>query len=550
MRSVFVWVLVWLLTGCGEPELAADLAGPRVFASSLPLPRNVEVASWPEITVDFSEAIDPGSVRVALVPWEEVGRCEFTPVCAAEGASCERGRCMRDPLGAAAVKPAMTGAIEGAVAVAVEVVQDGPVGPGARLTVRPRRALQARARHSLLVFVRDVSGAPLVDEFGAATVWRRDLVTADEGSGGPEARLAVPPPGAEAVPPNLARVSTQFAAPVAITAEATLELAAEDGSRVILREPEPCPGWVPGLCVRWRPGSPVLSDMAYRPGGGSLRDLAGRAAVAPAATEWFVTASAADLEAPGLGSLAAMRRGPCVYVELAAAEPLQLRMTIGDGVDEAVAGPGPVLLGLRVGPAEVMVAVRAEDLAGNASERALMVAAGPESEAPPLGMSEILANPRGPEPTQEFVELVDLRADGAAQAWTGLFLADRGAAAITGEEGDALPAFATRPGERVLVVAAGYDPHEGSDVAPVAGTQLVRVDGSLAAGGLKNSGEPVSLYFRTGDAAPVIVASYADHVATGAAAHAGRSVVADPSSCDLARAWRSQPAGSASPGAP
>ena len=295
--------------------------------------------------------------------------------------------------------------------------------------------------------------------------------------------VAATPAGAEAVPPNLARVSTQFAAPVAITAEATLELAAEDGSRVILREPEPCPGWVPGLCVRWRPGSPVLSDMAYRPGGGSLRDLAGRAAVAPAATEWFVTASAADLEAPGLGSLAAMRRGPCVYVELAAAEPLQLRMTIGDGVDEAVAGPGPVLLGLRVGPAEVMVAVRAEDLAGNASERALMVAAGPESEAPPLGMSEILANPRGPEPTQEFVELVDLRADGAAQAWTGLFLADRGAAAITGEEGDALPAFATRPGERVLVVAAGYDPHEGSDVGPVAGTQLVRVDGSLAAGG-------------------------------------------------------------------
>ncbi|MBL8975543.1 MAG: hypothetical protein JNK56_33390, partial [Myxococcales bacterium] len=126
---MFVWVLVWLLAGCGEPELAADLAGPRVFASSLPLPRNVEVASWPEITVDFSEAIDPGSVRVALVPWEEVGRCEFTPVCAAEGASCERGRCMRAPLGAAAVKPAMTGAIEGAVAVAVEVVQDGPVGP-------------------------------------------------------------------------------------------------------------------------------------------------------------------------------------------------------------------------------------------------------------------------------------------------------------------------------------------------------------------------------------------------------------------------------------
>ena len=99
------------------------------------------------------------------------------------------------------------------------------------------------------------------------------------------------------------------------------------------------------------------------------------------------------------------------------------------------------------------------------------------------------------------------------------------------------------------MVAAGYDPHEGSDVAPVAGTQLVRVDGSLAAGGLKNSGEPVSLYFRTGDTPPVIVASYDDHVATGDTAHAGRSVVASGGACDVARAWSSHPDGHAGPGA-
>lgn len=532
-----------MLVGCVEQGLDADLEGPRVVASSLPRPRNVEVPTWPEITVELSEAIDAASVRVALVPWEEVGRCEFTPRCLTEGASCERGRCMRDPLSAAMVKQLTTEPIMGAVAVDVAVARG-------RVTVRPQRALQARARHSFLLFARDRSGAPLVDELGAATVWRRDLVTADEGSGGPEARLAVPPPDAEGVPPNLARVSTQFAAPVRIDPEATLSLEAEDGSTVPLVDPEACPGWVPGLCVRWRPGAAVLSDMAYRPGSGSLRDLAGRVAVAPATAGFFVTASEADSSAPSLAGVTVGRRGPCVYARLEASEPLQLRMSIGAQVDVAVAGPGPVVLGLRVAASEVAkVQLRAEDLAGNTSELERTVDPGVEVEAPPLGMSEILANPRGPEPGQEFVELVDLREEGAAQGWSGLFLTDRSAAAVTGEEGDALPAFVTRPGERVLVVAAGYDPQEGSDVAPTPGTALVRVDGSLAAGGLKNAGEPVSLYFRTGDAV-VIVASYDDYLATGDAAHAGRSVVADPRSCDLPRAWRSQPLGSASPGAP
>lgn len=527
----------------------ADLEGPRVFASSLPRARNVEVVTWPEITVDFSETIDAGSLRVALVAWEEVGRCEFTPRCVEDAASCERGRCMVDPLSAAEVKQVMTGALAEGVAVAVEVAQDGPIGPGARVTVRPRRALREHTRYSLLVFVRDASGAPLVDEFGAAAVWRRELVTGDEGSGGPEARLAVPPSGAGEVPPNLARVSTEFSRPVAIDAAATLELEAEDGSRVMLVDPEACPGWVPGLCVRWRPAGAVLADMAYRPGGGTLRDGFGRAAVAPAEASWFTTAAAADAEAPVLTTARAERLGPCVYVRLTTDEPLQLRMTIMGLVDEAVAGPGAAVLGVRVAGGGTVV-LRAEDLAGNAVERALVVMNEEDMEAPSLGLGEILANPRGPEPQQEFVELVDLRSEGAPRSWSGLVLADRGAAAITGDEGDGLPEFTTRPGERVLVVASGYDADEGSDVAPVAGTTLVRVDGSLGAGGLKNAGEPVSLYFRPGEGAPVIVASYGDHVDSGAAAHAGRSVVADPASCDLARAWRSEPSGAASPGAP
>jgi hypothetical protein len=559
MRLLLLWLSL-MMSGCLELELHADLEGPRVLASSLPRPRNLEVPVLPRIEIDLSEPIEPGSVRVALVPWEEVGRCEFTPNCPIEGSSCERGRCQRDPLSAAEIQRLMGDEpLEGGVALQEPVLGDSGAGPGTRLWITPRRALQAHARHSLLVFLRDRSGAPIVDEQGVPGVWRRDLVTAGEGSAGPEARLSVPLPEATGVPPNLAHVDTEFAVPVVLAGDARLALAAHDGSAVELIAPEPCPGWVPGLCLRWRVEGQVLPDMSYRPGGGTLKDLLGRPAVPPATPTTFTTAATPDSAAPVLDDAELRVLGPCVYARFSASEPVQARLTIAGHGDEAAGGPGVITLALRLADLEAGAALTAtlavEDLAGNRAERAIEAVPG-DSSGPPLGLSEVLANPRGAEPTQEFVELADLRASGAAQAWSGLRLADLPIAALSlawadGEApGDPLPIFSTRPGERVLVVASGYDPADGADPPPAPGTTLVRVDGSIAAGGLKNAGEPLVLYFQPDGEAPVIVASYGNYVATDAAAHAGRSVVADPAACDLRRAWSSQPAGTASPGAP
>lgn len=560
MHLVWLWLSL-LVCGCLDLELHADLEGPRVLASSLPRPRNLEVPVWPRIELELSEAIDPGSVRVALVPWEEVGRCEFTPVCPVEGSSCERGRCMRDPLSQAEVGR-LTGEepLEGGVALQEPVLGDSHAGPATRLTIAPRRALQPRARHSLLVFLRDRSGAAIVDDEGLAGVWRRELVTADEGSAGPEARLVRPLPDATGVPPNLARIDTAFARPVVLAVDARLALEAGDGAVLELVAPEPCPGWVPGLCLRWRVEGQVLADMSYRPGGGTLQDLLGRPAVPPATPTVFTTAAAPDSAAPVLADAALRVLGPCVYARFTASEPVQARLTIAGQGDEAAGGPGVITLALRLAspgsPGAALTAKLAvEDLAGNLAERALEAVLG-DSSGPPLGLTEVLANPRGSEPAQEFVELADLRTGGAAQAWSGLWLADLPVEAAqlawaAGEApGDPLPAFTTRPGERVLVVASGYDPGDGADPPPAAGTTLVRLDGSIAAGGLKNAGEPLVLYFRPDAGPPVIVASYGNYIATDAAAHAGRSVVADPVACDLRRAWSSQPAGAASPGAP
>ena len=556
MRSVLLWLSLFVCA-CLDVELHADLEGPRVLRSSLPRARNLEVPVLPRVELELSEAVDPDSVRALLVPWEEVGRCDLTPVCAVEGSRCERGRCQRDPLSASEIDRLLGDEpLEGGVALQEPVLEDSPSGPATRLVLAPRRALQPHSRHSLLVFLRDRSGAAIVDEQGLAGVWRRELVTADEGSAGPEARLVRPLPDAAGVPPNLARVDTEFVRPVVLAADARLALAGQDGAVLELVAPEPCPGWVPGLCLRWRIEGQVLSDMSYRPGGGTLKDLLGRSAVPPAASTSFTTAAAPDSAAPALTDAELQVLGPCVYARFTASEPVQARLTIAGVSDEAAGGPGVITLGLRrtdlESPGAALAAeLTVEDLAGNLAARALE-AVPEDSPGPPLSLTEVLANPRGSEPAQEFVELADLRTSGAVQAWSGLWLTDLAVEdwVISEMSGDPLPEFSTRPGERVVVVASGYDPADGADPPPAVGTTLVRVDGSIAAGGLKNAGEPLILYFKPAAGAPVLVASYGNYIATDAAAHAGRSVVADPFACDLRRAWNSEPAGAASPGAP
>src|SRR5690606_22369243 len=118
--------------------------------------------------------------------------------------------------------------IEGTIDVSI-VLADSADGAGTELLLTPSRPLAAHARHSLLVFARDRSGAPLVGDDGEAAVWRRDLVTAGPASSGPAPRLVSPPSGADHVPTDLARVDTAFSRPVEVTPGASLELHGDDG---------------------------------------------------------------------------------------------------------------------------------------------------------------------------------------------------------------------------------------------------------------------------------------------------------------------------------
>jgi hypothetical protein len=539
-----------------------DLEGPRIVAASLVGPRSVDVPVLPELALEFSEPIDPASVHpgsVALLEWELLeDRCDLTPLCT-EG-SCDRGRCQTQSLGAGERSDLERGEFDAsvphAVALAFELV-DGAGGLGSQLLVRPLGPLDAHRRYSLVIGpgVRDHSGAPLVDDFDRAVAWQRDFVTAGIGSSGPEPILLTPAPGQLGVATNLARVEMQLWPPVPVPQpEATLLLEADDGSApIVLLEPLDCTGWVPGTCLGWRPASPLQPGVRYRPAGGTLVDRFGRFAVRPGATRetWFGSSSGPDLDPPH-AELVEQLHGRCLALWIDAGEPVEAVLQV-----DALARRGAIdhagFVGLELsGPAPgdtIAWTLQLRDLAGNTIMLDGQLVAGPsfDPELPHLRITEVLANPSGPEPDGEFVELL-AGPDGAEL--DGVFLSDLSftdisAALAMGDDppGDPLPPASLGPGELAIVVGNGWSGPGGA----TGQAQVLVLGSSLAGGGLKNAGEPVTVWMPS-EHGPIELARYGNWIETGASSHDGRSVIAGLDACDLPDRWRSHPQGLASPG--
>lgn len=124
---------------------------------------------------------------------------------------------------------------------------------------------------------------------------------------------------------------------------------------------------------------------------------------------------------------------------------------------------------------------------------------------PAVVITEILADPTGPEPAQEFVEIANLGAE--AVDLTGWTIDDNG-----DDNGDELPSGSILPsGQVALIVAPDFDPAL-ADGAPVPKeAMIIRLETSIGTSGLKNSeaetvelkdalGKEVSVF--TGDVAP------------------------------------------------
>ena len=379
--------------------------------------------------------------------------------------------------------------------------------------------------------------------FGGACTPQTDLTnvaatgaTPPTPTGPAGATLVDPAAGATGVPLNLAGIVVHF--PSAVSwGTGGLVVCNGQGTPVPASGPAetPCADGGGGSCYRVDlAGSlPPSTSCAVSIAAGAI-DASG-AAVDTGTIGVFEDADAPDVTPPVLSGVAAASAGPCLEVSFATDEPAAGTIVIqAGGVEiDTPAGAGAtsfdvgVPLGALPPSTAATVTVQATNLAGNTAASAPLAFTTPVA-LPPVAITEVLANPAGPEPQQEFVELRNL--GDADLPLAGLRLQDS-------KGGDDLPPETLAAGGYALVVTATYDPDEGSDPAPRAGTLLLRVDTRLGADGLSNSGEAVQLVM--GDA---VVSSYGGWVSVSAGSWNGRSVHRlVQTACDSSSAWNHTP---------
>jgi hypothetical protein len=342
------------------------------------------------------------------------------------------------------------------------------------------------------------------------------------------ATLVDPVAGATEVPPNLAAVTVRFPGAVTLPAAAIVVCGV---SAATVGEAAQCEG---GVCYQ-------AVVPARLPAGASCRvelgegaaDGAG-AAVARGLVGVFETAAGVDDQPPVIAGESLAAEGPCVAVTFttdeAAAGTIVLRAGDAEVVWPAGAGQTSFDIAVPVGQlppeTDATVTVRAVDRAGNVAESAPIAWRTPPA-LPPLVITEVLANPAGAEPAQEFVELRNLGDE--ELSLEGLSIADaRGS--------DALPATTLGPGGYALIVTSAFMPGS-ADVAPRAGTPLVRVDTRIGTDGLSNGGEVTRLL--RGDQ---VISSYGGWVSVSSVAWAGKSVHRlVQGACDRPSAWNRSP---------
>jgi hypothetical protein len=341
--------------------------------------------------------------------------------------------------------------------------------------------------------------------------------------------LVDPLAGAADVPVNLTGVTLRFAAPVTLPA-AALGVCGETATSVLAAAS--CEG---GACYTATLGGPLPARASCRVelGAGAL-DGAGHPLTAGLIGS-FDTAALPDTTPPVISAVTLQMAGPCLAVTFSTDEVATGTVILGAGDVEtpSPAGTGQTTFDVGVPVTSLppssaaTVVVRAVDRAGNAAESAPIAWQTPAA-LPSVAITEVLANPLGPEPAQEWVELRNLGGDPVSLE--GLGIADsRGA--------DLLPAAMLAPGAYALVVTAAYDPENGADPPPRAGAQLLRVDGRIGADGLSNGGEVTRLL--RGDE---VVSSYGGWVDVSSVAWAGHSVQRlVETACDRSSAWNHSP---------
>lgn len=213
----------------------------------------------------------------------------------------------------------------------------------------------------------------------------------------------------------------------------------------------------------------------------------------------FRTAAGSDLEAPSaLPLTCAVDERPvesgCALIDDAS---VTLRLQTGEPTIVALRGAAAPLYGVATGGAlslrlsqlasvsELALELSLRDSAGN--ERTERLALRTLAPLATISLVEIRADALGPEPQQEFIELLNYGNEPVDLL--GFVLDDRADAIGT----PIARSLIVAPQTRVLLVADNFDASDPRDVAPPPGTPLLRVGRALAGSGLSNAGSALFL---------------------------------------------------------
>lgn len=381
----------------------------------------------------------------------------------------------------------------------VEVALE-PTVEGALLV--PTSALEADASYTLAVpaWARTPGGARISAD-GTSQIFT--LHTGKQANVGARPVSSLPADGSSAVGTNLEAAVVAFDGDVSgfeqgvwiegpdglavsakISAGACIDVAPEHHEKFCVRI-QPSQRLVPGA-----PHALVVGAQArdghtapIGPWRASFRTASGRDDVAPQA---LPLTCAIDEQALEVGC--ALIDDQSISLRIQTDEAVLAALTRDENVVRSVAPDG--LCTLRLASLEpsssVELNLTLRDSAGNLTETTLTL----RTSAPlaTLSITEVRADPRGPEPTQEYVELWNYGS--RVVELQGFTLDDR-----TDKLGEPFArSLRVEPQTRVLLVAEGFDADDPRDQAPPPGANLLRLGRSLVSSGLSNTGERIFLH--------------------------------------------------------
>lgn len=361
-------------------------------------------------------------------------------------------------------------------------------GPN-HVTLTPREPLVPGAR-----YVVALAGWAVAEDGATFDPFAAPIVVVDEG-GGATPTASWPPDGAAGVPPELELAVVRFDDELS----GSVRLEGPDGVATTQTERVPCDalGWSDGTCVviRWdgllRPGSryalTVGRDALDRTGAMLEPWRATFTTGQPGGVGFGFVPIVCELDEIAIGPLCVLADDVSVRVRAQVDRPVRAFLLGPIGSDRVVAPRGELALEL-VGltpDATIEPELRLVGLDGSTHvERLSLHTTEPLAT---LTIAEVNADPRGPEPRQEWVELLNFGP--VDTSLEGIALSDR-----ADRVGDVVSAPLVLPaGARALLVADGFDPLHPNDPRVPDGVMLVRIGTSLASGGLSNSGEPLFL---------------------------------------------------------